>query len=99
MKQELNNTAIKVLSKEHGRKVIKWWKDHGVDTEPFEGRDVGWYYGLFNGCFYERSYDWCLQHDIKVIELPEEPEPTNDNKLVAFLKKEGVYDEFVKNFY
>lgn len=100
MKEELNNTAIKVFSKKHGAKVIQWWRDQGVYTKLFHGRDVGYCYGLFNGDFTAHSYGWCLQHDIKIIELPEEPETktTQDNKLVAFLKKEGVYDEFVENF-
>lgn len=134
MKKDLNNTAIKVLSEEHGKRVIQWWKDQGVEVRALNGSIVNWYYGLFNWTFDWRSEKEVLKLNIKVIELPEEPvtETNNnllkdtsicttgkliaesmkdkesiefekmitqqDNKLVAFLKKEGVYDEFVENF-
>lgn len=67
----IDNTVIKVLSKEHGAKVIQWFKDQGVDTKDYEGLNKGQYYGIINGHFYVRSESELNEKVIKVIELPE----------------------------
>jgi len=68
MTTNLNNTVIKVLNAEHGKKVIQWWKDQGVDTFNFEGDSIDGYYGLVNNKF---DYYFYSPHGSKVIELPD----------------------------
>ena len=46
-----NNTCIKVLSKEHGAKVIEFWKSVGVNTTGMIGSVINDHYGLFDGYF------------------------------------------------
>lgn len=47
-----NNTCIKVLSEEHGKKVIEFWLSVNVDNyNNWAGCCVKAYYGLFNGYF------------------------------------------------
>ena len=66
----LDNTVIKVLDEEgHGRRVIEWWKEQGVNTCGNRGSFTDWYYGLRNGVY--GFYD---KHEIsicKIITLPE----------------------------
>ena len=76
--KELNNTVIMVLDREHGKKVIEWWKSQGVDTHNYEGNwtlengDICIYYGLINGYFSNHSEDYVKMHNAKIIELPQE---------------------------
>ena len=62
MKKEIlekwDNTCIKVLSVEHGRKVIKFWKSIGVNTNGKNGSVINDYYGLYDGAFdfFTKSY-------------------------------------------
>ena len=68
----LNNTAIKVLNKEHGAKVVAFYKKNGYNTEPYYGINIGYYYGVYNN-----EFAWYNKSDIerlplKVIDLPEE---------------------------
>jgi len=70
MTANLNNTVIKVLNAEHGKKVIKWWKDQGVDTFNFNGNSIGSYYGLVNNKF--NKFIFCPPHGSEVIELPDD---------------------------
>lgn len=73
-----NNTVIKVLNKEHGKKVIEWWKKQGVDTRELEGsrneeqRDTCIYYGLHDGYFDYNSLEFVIRNNIKIIQLPSE---------------------------
>lgn len=68
-KETLENTCIKVLSTEHGAKVIEYYKSLGVDVaDHLEGSCVGRYYGLFDGTFDHYS----TPKNSKVIELPED---------------------------
>lgn len=63
----LDNTLIKVESVEHGKKVIEWWKGHGVLTWMVGG-NVGFYYGFINGkfgCYREEEIE-----GKKIITLP-----------------------------
>lgn len=47
----MKNQVIKVLNKEHGAKVIEYWKSKGVDTYPCTGRALGKYYGVIDNYF------------------------------------------------
>ena len=74
---DLNNTVIKVLNKEHGAKVIEFYKKNGYDTKWYYGENIGCYYGVLNNNFL-----WYLDSEVKrfnpkVIELPEEKETTS----------------------
>ena len=82
-----NNHVIKVKTKEHGAKVIQWWKSQGVeDTDEYEGHhseEGGYsriYYGLYNGEFDNRNIDFTS--DCKIIELPEDSSSSNPPKFV-----------------
>ena len=69
----LDNTVIKVESEEHGKKVIEWWKEQGVDTMKI-GKFIG-YYGLINGKFlFFSPPDFKLyieNNSVNIITLPE----------------------------
>ena len=75
-----NNTVIKVLNKEHGKKVIEWWKKQGVDTSDYGGliteADGGltFYYGVFDDWFNNFSLEFVIKNKIKIIQLPSETE-------------------------
>ena len=40
-KHPYNNCVIEVLDKEHGKKVIEWWKSVGVGTNNYKGNSSG----------------------------------------------------------
>lgn len=64
----MENTCVKVLSKEHGKKVIEYYKSLGVeDVDLFNGSYIGKYYGIFGGKFSAEFGPFTS----KVIELPE----------------------------
>jgi len=72
-----NNTVIEVLNKEHGKKVIEWWKEQGVDTGSMQGiatradRNDYTYYGLINGNFLNYTKETVDTRNAKIITLPE----------------------------
>ena len=74
----MKNQVIEVLDKEHGRKVIEYWKSKGVDTGDVNGscnkadNDRFRYYGLINNCFSEYSIEYCESFNAEIIELPKE---------------------------
>lgn len=50
----MNNILIKVLNKEHGRKVIEFFKSKGFSTKYLKGTNVtnvGCYYGVIDNIF------------------------------------------------
>ena len=67
----MNNKVIKVLDREHGKKVIEFWKQY-CDTMVFEGTDIGYYYGIINGEFDIWSDTEVRRYNAEIIELPEE---------------------------
>jgi hypothetical protein len=75
--KKLDNTVIRVLTKEHGKKVIEWWKAQGVDTK-LEGSlnekegHTHIYNGVINGCFGNYSLHDVEKNNAKIIELPTE---------------------------
>lgn len=99
----MKNQVIEVLDREHGRKVIEYWKLRGVDTMVMDGtctRCGGFkyrYYGVIDGrfdCYSERQAD---ENNAEIIELPEDNSfprvmlVSNDeckwHKRVVFMKK------------
>jgi hypothetical protein len=90
----MNNTVIKVLNAEHGKKVIEWWKSQGVDTGDYKGstsEEEGFnciYFGVINGKFSNYFIETVKHDNAKIIELPEEEfdMTTNEGRL-AYAKK------------
>jgi hypothetical protein len=74
----MKNQVIKALNKEHGKKVIEYWKNRGVDTKDYSGEcteqygDVYMYYGVIDGLFNNYRYRDVLYHNAEIIELPVE---------------------------
>ena len=67
----MDNKVIKVLNKEHGAKVIEFFKQY-CDTWKFIGDSIGDYYGIIYGKFDLWSYDKVRETNAEIIELPEE---------------------------
>lgn len=68
--KNLNNTVIKVLTREHGKEVIKWWKEQGVQTY-YKGNEDNWFYGIINEKFDAYTLKQVQAAKAKIIELPE----------------------------
>ena len=67
----MNNKVIKVLDREHGKKVIEFWEKY-CDTTGLEVIGEGFYYGLINGVFSIWTIDEVRENNAEIIELPEE---------------------------
>ena len=67
----LDNTVIKVESEEHGKRVIEWWKEQGLNLDGVEGSAVGSCYGIYNGSFNFFNHDIAIRKGKKIITLPE----------------------------
>lgn len=74
----MNNTVIKVLNEEHGKKVIKFFKSKGIDTRNHKGTstlengDRYIYYGIINNIFDNFLISAVKRHNAKIITLPED---------------------------
>ena len=74
----MKNQVIEVLDKEHGKKVIEYWKSKGVDTLSMHGsctRDRRFdtrYYGVIDGVFGMYTIDDAWNANAEIIELPKE---------------------------
>ena len=96
----MNNKVIKVLNREHGRKVIEFFKQY-CNTYKLIGDNIGGYYGIINGKFDFWSVDSIKRAKAEIIELPKEKAyprvmlASIDNnswyKRVVFMKKCGVF--------
>ena len=96
----MNNKVIQVLDKEHGKKVIEFWKKY-CDTGDFEGSRTGIHYGIVNGKFGIWSTVEIKLYNAEIIELPEEKTyprvmlVSNDKiywtKRVVFIEKCGYF--------
>ena len=74
----MKNQVIEVLNREHGKKVIEYWKSIGVDTLGMSGSqtkkgDYLWrYYGIIDGHFSVYSERQAAENGAEIIELPTE---------------------------
>ena len=74
----MKNQVIEVLDKEHGKKVIEYWKSRGVDTMgmcgSFTKEDSGssCYYGVINEMFDCCTIEDVRKYNAEIIDLPEE---------------------------
>lgn len=96
MSNKYNNTVILSKGGEHGKRVIHWWKEQGVDVMGYEGVDEGWYYGLVGkrfGTFYE------CPSSAKIIELPESnPKDLINRKVRGFKFNAHFYVDKMDNY-
>ena len=74
----MKNQVIEVLDREHGKKVIEYWKSKGVGTSVMtgartkKGRDLCRYYGVIDGCFDCYSERQAAENNAEIIELPQD---------------------------
>ena len=74
----MKNQVIEVLNREHGKRVIEYWKSKGFNTKDMNGsntREKGIptrYYGIINGYFHCYSIDYVKENKAEIIELPKE---------------------------
>ena len=100
----MNNKVIKALNKEHGKKVIEFFKQYCY-TGILEGDSIGGYYGIINGKFDLWRYDKVREFNAEIIELPEEKayprvmmvskDNKNWHKRVVFMEKCGGFISWV----
>lgn len=97
----MNSKVIKVLDREHGKRVIEYWKQY-CDTRGLKGDSVGDYYGITNGRFSIFDIDEVQDGNAEIIELPEEKTYPRvmlvnddnihwDNPRVVFMEKCGGF--------
>lgn len=74
----MKNQVIEVLDREHGKKVIEYWKSIGVDTMGMcgsftkEDSESSCYYGVINDMFDCYTIEFARKHNAEIIELPKE---------------------------
>ena len=74
----MKNQVIEVLDKEHGKKVIEYWKSKGIDTSGMLGigtKKAGYlwrYYGVIGDKFDNYSIEYVRKYNAEIIELPKE---------------------------
>ena len=92
----MKNQVIEVHDKEHGRKVIDYWKSKGIDTYFMLGigtKKAGYlcrYYGVIDGCFDCYSERQAAENNAEIIELPSEsPKEENSFPRVMLVSDDG----------
>ena len=74
----MKNQVIEVINKEHGKKVIEYWKSRGIDTMgmcgSFNKEDGGTacYYGVINDMFDCCTIEDVRKYNAEIIELPQD---------------------------
>ena len=90
---ELNNVVIEVLDKEHGKKVIDFFKSKGIDTRFFNGNETkkdnsdSRYYGLINNIFYCYTIQEAENNNAKIVTLEELMKSTNTYPKVMWVSE------------
>ena len=108
----MKNQVIEVLNREHGRRVIEYWKSKCVNTSVMmgvrtkKGGDLCRYYGVIDGCFECYTERQAAENNAEIIELPEENSfprvmlVSDDGdawyKRVVFMKKCNRYLSWLK---
>ena len=103
----MKNQVIQVLDKEHGKKVIEYWKSKGVDTMGMcgsftkEDGEHSCYYGVINDMFDCFTIEDVRKYNAEIIELPEEKtypkvmivseDGEKWHKRVVLMYKNGIY--------
>ena len=74
----MKNQVIEVLNKEHGKKVIEYWKSRGVNTLGMNGSftkengEEERYYGVIQNDFDCYRIEFVRKYNAEIIELPTE---------------------------
>ena len=74
----MKNQVIEVIDREHGRKVIDYWKSKGINTSVLMGirtkkaGSIFRYYGVIDGRFDCYSESQAAENNTEIIELPKE---------------------------
>ena|SRR5690625_376808 len=74
----INNTVIEVLDREHGKKVVEFFKSKGVDTMGYSGtltkQDGQWdrFYGVIDELFGSYEHGEVIKSGADIITLPED---------------------------
>ena len=93
----MENVAIKCKSKEHGKKIIEWFRTQGVDTYYYTGDNINTYYYAVDNIITCSQF---LPENYTVIELPEYPKVMivsnypdfkQKYKRVVFIEKQGKF--------
>ena len=103
----MKNQVIEVLNKEHGKKVIEYWKSRGVDVRGLIGNQTREdysefrFYGVLDGEFDKYTKADVSYYNAEVIELPEEKvyprvmmvsdDKVEWRKRVVLIEKNGKY--------
>lgn len=88
----MKNQVIEVLNKEHGKKVIEYWKNRGFDIRGFigsctkEDKNIYRYYGVIDGCFNNYPLEYVNDNNAEIITLPEKTFP---RKMLVWDDNEG----------
>src|SRR6478609_863291 len=96
----MKNQAIKILSKEHGTKVIKYFVSLGASNERgLLGSTVDSYYGTVNGQV-KRFKELSCYPNIELITLPEE-KPIPENWYIKWKNRENfeVINDWTKRMF
>ena len=93
----MKNQVIEVLNKEHGKKVLEYWKSRGFDVEDFSGDQTREddsafrFYGVINGEFNNYLRKSVNLYKAKIIELPtESPKEERTFPRVMLVSDDGI---------
>ena len=85
----MKNQIIEVINKEHGKKVIEYWKSRGADTSGVYGSltkedcEEFRYYGVINNRFNCYTIEFVRKCNAEIIELPKEEKQFSRVMLVS----------------
>ena len=92
----MKNQVIEVLNKEHGKKVIEYWKLQGCDVRGLYGNQTREddsefrFYGVINNRFNCYTIEFVRKSNAGIIELPtESPKEENSFPRVMLVSDDG----------
>lgn len=94
----MKNQVIEVINKEHGKKVIEYWKSKGVNTMGMcgsftkEDGEEGRYYGVIQNDFDCYPIEYVRKYNAEIIELPKEEKTFPRVMLVSNNPIKGIND-------
>ena len=93
----MKNEVIEVLNKEHGRKVIEYWKSRGVSTLGMNGSftkengEEERYYGVIQNDFDCYRIEFVRKYNAEIIDLPtESPKEEKQFPRVMLVSDDGI---------
>ena len=103
MKKQLNNTVIKNLTHEMGKKIIKKYQNDGWDTRQLLGgchelnKNRLIYYGVIDGIFGHYSLKQVQESNARIIELDHKPEfnPKRGDEVLVWDEDESNQEKVI----